>query len=230
MEVIVSIVYIPAFGEGDSKETINTGDTIERILGSKLLRINYPIDFFKEINVYIENDLTDRKMAALEYNHVELELYLMAAAQPSYNIRKIIDFIKDSMDHNRRFRTFYEFLKSHRCVLANDSNSTCFGLGYSYLKCGNCKNAHYCTKRCQLRDWEEHSTLCQQLKTRRKLKMRSIRTMRENLELEFQKKMMSYKGVVKRAMFEIFKIHVANLGSVLGALIASRSPATSFNN
>ena len=54
--------------------------------------------------------------------------------------------------------------------------------------------------------------------------------MRENLELEFQKKMMSYKGVVKRAMFEIFKIHVANLGSELGILIrSSRFPARSFN-
>ena len=113
------------FGEGDSIETINTGDTIERMLGSKLLRLNNPIDFFKEINVHSEIDTRDKKMGALEYNHVELELYLMAAAQPSHNIRKIID----TMDINNIERTFFDFIRSHRCSLAYDSNGRCFGLG-----------------------------------------------------------------------------------------------------
>ena len=34
-------------------------------------------------------------------------------------------------------------------------------LGEKLSKCGNCKKVYYCSKGCQLVDWQHHKSLCQ---------------------------------------------------------------------
>ena len=37
----------------------------------------------------------------------------------------------------------------------------------STMKCGGCREAHYCTRACQKAHWREHKLLCQQIQAER---------------------------------------------------------------
>ena len=50
----------------------------------------------------------------------------------------------------------YEFLMLHTC-----KNPGC--RKFSYLKCQECRNFHYCGKECQVQDWIRHRDKCQKI-------------------------------------------------------------------
>ena len=63
--------------------------------GTRCLILNHLLDFFKELNLAKDGDLTmNPKMSSLVFNYLEFNIWLMALTQPSHDIGKIIDLIK----------------------------------------------------------------------------------------------------------------------------------------
>ena len=52
------------------------------------------------------------------------------------------------------------FIVSHRCILQLQEKCS----GYSLKKCSGCLVARYCSKQCQMADFKQHSTICEDLK------------------------------------------------------------------
>ena len=88
--------------------------------------------------------------------------------------KELIKYLKRELNNAPMFiKTYYPesncdfwvfilktFIVSHRCILQLQEKCS----GYSLKKCSRCLVARYCSKQCQMADFNLHSTICEDLK------------------------------------------------------------------
>jgi len=151
-----------------------------------------------------------------------IEMWLGFHLDPNLKIFenwKILEFDwKITEEENRKGDVFLflDFLKSHKCYL-----SSCDG--FSYLKCAQCKVAHYCNNVCQIQDWSNHMSECLSLRLQRKLNKTAMNQLQKNLVSQLPYPVMSFKKTIKKISFEIFKQNAKNTNSF--QIVMSKDPS-----
>jgi len=151
-----------------------------------------------------------------------VEMWLGFHMDPDLNIndkwwQALTEFdfkITEAEDKKGDVFLFLDFLKSHKCYL-----SSCDG--FSYMKCAQCKVAHYCNNVCQ--DWPNHISECLSLRLQRKLNKTAINQLQKNLVSQLQYPITGFKKTIKKISFEIFKQNAKNRNAF--QIVMSKEPA-----
>jgi len=98
---------------------------------------------------------------------------------------------------------FMYFWLQHQC-----QNPDCNK--FSYMKCGECKQAYYCSKTCQEKHWKYHQQDCEDDKSYGQIENYIMREFQRLLETNVKPDVVGIKSALKRIKFKIFQLNAMN--------------------
>merc|ERR1719342_1064539 len=132
---------------------------------------NYCAEFRVFLNAAIDSGLDKLSLKTLIKSGDSHDAFVIVDAHRSNCIDNIIVIVL--------------FLSSHAC-----SKPGCDG--FSYMKCGKCRVAHYCNGDCQVNDWENHQKDCYTLKSQRRERKYIFKAFSDVLSASYQHKQFSH--------------------------------------
>jgi len=99
---------------------------------------------------------------------------------------------------------FVKFLFDHKCNRPDCEE-------YTYLKCGECRDAHYCSKFCQVKSWlPKHHQFCGERKISRSMEELTYSMIKRITHNALKKEIVTFKAAFKRIMMLTFTLNAKN--------------------
>jgi len=153
-----------------------------------------PTGLALDISVYME--------VMARYGYPGKEEFIKLLESKNFSEKYLINDLKDNVRENKCL--FAQFLWNHKCD-RNDCGE------FTFLKCNGCKFLHYCSKKCQVKEWhEEHRKICLVFGQYTTLELQTFSTIKRIIKHELKKEVVTLKAAIKRIKFLIFKLNVGN--------------------
>jgi len=136
------------------------------------------------------------------YGYPGKEEFIKLLESKNFSEEYLINDLKDNARENKCL--FATFLWNHKCD-HNDCGE------FTFLKCNGCKFLHYCSKKCQVKEWNEgHRNACIVFGQCTTLESQTCSSIKRIIKHELKKDVVTPKAAIKRIKLLIFKLNVSN--------------------